>query len=180
MSRIGKQPVKIEEGVTVDVMDNTVVIKGALGQLNVQLFEGINVEVKDSEVLVTRTNDDKQTVSMHGTIRSLIANNVIGVKEGYQKTLQLVGVGYRVAQQGNKVTLKLGWTHPVEVEEVEGVKFEVPDETTIIIKGIDKQLVGEVSAKIREIKKPEPYKGKGIRYSDEQVRRKSRKIVTAA
>jgi len=180
MSRIGKQPVKIEDGVTVTSLNRVVTIKGALGELKVELTDGVNAEVKDNEVLITRENDDKPTVSMHGTIRSLIANDVIGVKDGYQKTLQLVGVGYRVLQQGNKVSLKLGWTHPVEVEEVDGVKFEVPDETTIIVKGIDKQLVGEVSARIRELRKPEPYKGKGIRYSDEQVRRKSRKIVTAA
>jgi len=180
MSRIGKQPIKIEEGVTVTSLNGVVVVKGALGELKVKLTDGINIEVKDNQVLVTRENDDKPTVSMHGTIRSILANNVIGVKDGYEKKLLLVGVGYRVAQQGKKVSLKLGWTHPVEVEEVEGVKFEVPDETTIIVKGIDKQLVGEVSARIREIKKPEPYKGKGIRYSDEQVRRKSRKVVTAA
>lgn len=180
MSRIGIQPVKIEEGVTVEVKDSVVSFKGAKGELALNIPGGLTVEVKDGEVIVGRLDETKPTRSLHGTIRSLIANNVKGVKEGYRKTLNLVGVGYRVNLQGSKISMNLGWNHPVEFVAPEGITFEVPDETTINVDGIDKQLVGEVSAKIRAVRKPEPYKGKGIRYSDEQVRRKSRKVVTAA
>lgn len=180
MSRIGEAPIKIEEGVTVEVNGKVVAVKAGNNELTTDIPEGIKVEVKDGEVLVTRENDEKHTKSLHGTIRMLIANDIVGVKEGYKKTLKLVGVGYRVNQQGTKISMNLGWNHPVEFEAPEGITFEVPDETTIHISGADKQLVGQTAAKIRAVRKPEPYKGKGIRYEDEYVRRKSRKIATAA
>ena len=180
MSRIGLQPITIKEGVTVAVNDKQVVVTGPKGELKVTLPENIKVEVKDKEVLVTREAEDKQSKSVHGTIRSVIANNVQGVTDGFEKKLELVGVGYRATQKGAGLSMKLGWTHPIELDPVDGITIEVPSETEIIVKGIDKQLVGAFAAKIREFRKPEPYKGKGIRYSDEYVRRKSRKVATAA
>ena len=179
MSRIGMQPITIEDGVTVSVNAGEVIVAGPKGELKTKLPAGIKVEVKENEVHVTRESEDKQTKSVHGTIRSILDNNVKGVKEGFEKKLQLVGVGYRVAQQGANISMKLGWTHPIVVEPVDGITLEVPDETNIIVKGIDKQLVGEFAAKIREIRKPEPYKGKGIKYAEEVVRRKARKVATA-
>jgi large subunit ribosomal protein L6 len=175
MSRIGIQPVKIEEGVEVSVAGQIVTIKGSLGELKIDLPEKLKAEVKEGEVLVTRSAEDKQTRSSHGTFRSHIANAVFGVKEGFKKELELVGVGYRAFAQGNDLQLTLGWNHPIDIKTPEGLKIEVPSETQVIISGFDKQLVGEHAARIREIRKPEPYKGKGIRYKDERVRRKSSK-----
>lgn len=180
MSRIGQEPITIEEGVTVEVNANSVVVKGPMGELITDIPEGIKVVVKDNEVLVSRENETKPVKSLHGTIRMLIANDVKGVKEGYSKNLELVGVGYRAKTQGTAVSMNLGWNHPVVVDAPEGITFEVPAEDKIIVKGIDKQLVGQTAAKIKAIRKPEPYKGKGIRYEGEYVRRKSRKIATAA
>lgn len=180
MSRIGQEPITIEEGVTVEVSKDIVTVKGSMGELTTDIPEGIKVEVKDNEVLVTRENETKPVKSLHGTIRMLIANDIKGVKEGYTKTLELMGVGYRVKSEGTGISMSLGWNHPVVVEAPEGITFEVPSEEKVIVKGIDKQLVGQTAAKIKAIRKPEPYKGKGIKYEGEHIRRKSRKVVTAA
>lgn len=179
MSRIGVQPVKIEDGVDVQVNDRNVVFKGPKGELTLELPEFINVKVEDGNVIVERVNETKVAKSLHGTIRSIVKNNVIGVKDGYEKKLEIIGVGYRVKPEGNGLSLSLGWTHPVVVEAPEGITFDIPDEVSITVSGIDKQLVGETAAKIRELRKPEPYKGKGVRYEGEYVKQKSPKVVTA-
>jgi large subunit ribosomal protein L6 len=180
MSRIGKEPITIEEGVTVDVKKDVVTVEGPKGKLEIILPEHITAEVKDNEILLNRANDDKPVKSLHGTYRVIINNAVKGVKEMYEKKLELVGVGYRARLEGKTLVMTLGWNHPVKVEPYEGIDIEVPEETKISIKGIDKQKVGEFAAKVREIRKPEPYKGKGIRYSDENVRRKSSKTSLVA
>lgn len=180
MSRIGNSPIKLENNVKVTVSNKTVSIEGPKGSLTVDIPWMIDVKVDGDTIIVTRKNDEKESKSLHGTIRSLIANAVHGVAHGYEKTLEIVGVGYRAKLEGKKVSISLGWTHPVVVTPDDDVEFEVPDETTIIIKGIDKQKVGEWAAKIRALRKPEPYKGKGIRYKGEYVRRKSSKTVEAS
>lgn len=180
MSRIGNNPVKIKDGVSVEVKNKTVHVSGPKGMLMVDLPWGINAKVEGGFVVVTRDNDEKPTKSLHGTIRSLIANAVHGVSEGYEKVLEIVGVGYRAKKEGKNVSIALGLNHPVIIEPDESVELDVPDETTIVVKGIDKQKVGEWAAKVRALKKPEPYKGKGIRYKGEYVRRKSAKTVESS
>jgi large subunit ribosomal protein L6 len=176
MSRIGRLPVAIPNGVTVTVSPTNVVnVKGPKGELTQNMSTKMNIAIEDNILVVTRPSDVKEHRALHGLTRSLINNMVIGVTEGYQKTLELVGVGYRAALKGTKVTLNLGYSHPVEVDAVPGIVFELPDANKIIVKGIDKQLVGAVAAEIRAWRKPEPYKGKGIKYSDEVVRRKEGK-----
>lgn len=175
MSKIGFHPVTIEEGVTVTISANEIVAKGPKGELKVVLPEGITVEQKENQLILGRTNEEKPTKSLHGTFRSLVANIVRGVKEGFSKKMEVVGVGYRVRMEGTTLVMNLGWNHPVKVESPEGITIEAPDETTIVVTGIDKQRVGEVAAKIKSIRKPEPYKGKGIRYEGEYVKRKSAK-----
>jgi large subunit ribosomal protein L6 len=176
MSRIGKMPVVIPSGVTVAVTpDNVVTVKGVKGELIKPMHKDMKIVVEDGNVIVTRPSDDKNHRALHGLTRALINNMVIGVTEGYSKTLQLVGVGYKVLLKGKRMTLSLGFSHPVEIDSVEGIDFVTPDASTIIIKGIDKELVGSVAADIRKWRKPEPYKGKGIKYSDEVVRRKEGK-----
>ena len=172
MSRIGKKPVQIPAGVEVAVDGKHVAIKGSKGTLEYDLHEEINAVVENNEVLVTRDNDERTARAMHGLTRALIQNMVIGVSEGYQKTLELSGVGYRVQQKGKKLELSLGFSHPVFVEQPEGITLEVPDNTHIVVKGISKQMVGQVAAEIRAKRPPEPYKGKGIHYQDEHIRRK--------
>ena len=179
MSRIGLDPIKIVDGVEVQVVDREVVVKGPKGELKLELPWKIDAEVKDGEVLVTAKDGDKETKSLHGTFRMLIANNITGVKDGYVKNLELVGVGYRARMEGTTLTVDLGWNHPMKFDPPEGIAVEVPDETKIIVSGIDKQQVGEFAAKVRETRKPEPYKGKGIRYEGEYVRRKSAKAAVA-
>ncbi|WKZ30770.1 MAG: 50S ribosomal protein L6 [Candidatus Dojkabacteria bacterium] len=179
MSRVGINPIKIEEGVDVNINGNVVSVKGPKGEIVHTLPAELTVEVKDGQIVVGRKDDERFSRSIHGTFRALLAGAVAGVKDGFEKKLELVGVGYRVRMEGANLSLSLGLTHPVVVEPVEGIQYEVPDEVTIIVKGHDKQKVGEVAARIREIKKPEPYKGKGIRYEGEYVRRKSAKAVTA-
>ncbi len=175
MSRIGSQEITIEEGVKVEKGDRTVTVTGPLGEISINLPEGIEIEIKDTVLNVISKGETKQDKSNHGTYRALIQNAVVGVKEGFSKTLELVGVGYRARLEGNKLVMSLGLNHPVEMEPSERIQIEVPEETKIVIKGYDKQEVGEFAAKVREIRKPEPYKGKGIRYQDEYVRRKSSK-----
>lgn len=177
MSRIGKTPINIPDSVSVTIKKKTVVVKGDKGELVRDIPAQISVAVKNNQLTVTRKKDDKLTRSLHGLTRSLIANMVIGVETGYSKKLELVGTGYRVAREGNKLVLKLGFSHPVEVNESKGITFDIEGNTKITVSGIDKQRVGQTAAEIRAISKPEPYKGKGIRYQDEIVRRKPGKAA---
>lgn len=179
MSRVGLNPITIEEGVDVQITNGVVNVKGQKGEIVHSIPSVLAVEVKDGQIFVTRKDDESFSRSIHGTFRALLASAVEGVKDGYEKKLELVGVGYRVKMEGTNLSLSLGLTHPIVVSAEEGVEYEVPDEVTIIVKGHDKQRVGEVAAKIRDLKKPEPYKGKGIRYEGEYVRRKSAKAVAA-
>ncbi|QAT41387.1 50S ribosomal protein L6 [Clostridium sp. JN-9] len=176
MSRIGKLPIAIPNGVNVTVTpDNVVTAKGPKGQLVKTMPNKVNIALEDNFIVVTRENEDKETRAQHGLVRALVNNMVIGVTTGFQKTLELVGVGYRAQLQGKKLVMNLGYSHPVEIEPVEGITFETPAANKIIVKGIDKELVGAVAAEIRTWRKPEPYKGKGIKYDDEVIRRKEGK-----
>lgn len=175
MSRIGKQPIVIPEGVTVTLEGNTVTVKGPKGELTRTFNPVMNITIEDNQVIVTRPNDEKENRALHGTTRSLIANMVEGVSKGFEKTLELVGVGYRAQKQGNKLVLSVGLSHPVEIEPEEGTEIEVPSNTKIIVKGYDKEAVGALASNIRAVRPPEPYKGKGIRYEGERVRLKEGK-----
>ncbi|MET0276234.1 MAG: 50S ribosomal protein L6 [Acidimicrobiia bacterium] len=176
MSRIGKQPITIPSGVEVTVDDTLVTVKGPKGTLEHDAPATITVAVEDGAVLVTRPDDERANRALHGLTRSLVANMVTGVSDGFVKELEIVGVGYRAAAAGpSHLDLQLGFSHPVAIDAPAGVEFEVPAPTRIIVKGFDKQLVGQVAADIRKIRKPEPYKGKGIRYADERVLRKAGK-----
>ncbi len=173
MSRIGKLPVTIPAGVTVTVGEgNDVTVKGPKGTLEKQLPSEMDIKVEGDQVIVTRPNDLKKMKSLHGLTRSLINNMVIGVTEGFEKTLEINGVGYRAAKQGNKLTLTLGYSHPVEMIDPDGVEAECETQTKIVVKGMDKEKVGQYAAEIRSKRPPEPYKGKGIKYADETIRRK--------
>ena len=173
MSRIGKMPIAIPAGVTFDVSpENVVTVKGPKGTLEKAMHRNIKLNLEDGQVIVTRSNDEKENKALHGLVRALVNNMVIGVSEGYQKTLELVGVGYRAALQGKKLVMNLGYSHPVEIDAVDGIEFEIVSPTKLIVRGIDKELVGDVSADIRAWRKPEPYKGKGIKFEGEIVRRK--------
>ncbi|MBI4036409.1 50S ribosomal protein L6 [Candidatus Daviesbacteria bacterium] len=175
MSRIGRLPINIPSGVTVEKSNSRVVVKGANGRLEMDISPKISVEVSQDKILVTRKDDQKLTRSLHGLTRSLIYNMIVGVSEGWFKKLQLVGVGYKALQTGDKLILSVGFSHPVEIQTPTGVTLEVFDNTNITVSGVDKQLVGQVAAKIRKIKPPEVYKGKGIRYEGEYIRRKQGK-----
>ncbi|MEA2024927.1 MAG: 50S ribosomal protein L6 [Actinomycetota bacterium] len=179
MSRIGNAPIDLPSGVEVSVDENAVVVKGPKGALTQTLDPRISVSVEDGVLSVARENDDRQARALHGLTRALIANMVVGVSVGYTKELKAVGVGYRGALKGNTLELQVGFSHPVAIEAPEGITFEVPEPTKFIISGIDKQLVGQVAANIRSVRPPEPYKGKGIRYVDEYVRRKAGKAGVA-
>lgn len=172
MSRIGKLPVPIPAGVEVKLNENEISVKGPKGTLNRCLHEDIIVNVEEGQILVTRPSDEKKHRALHGLTRALIANMVDGVTKGFEKSLDLVGVGYRAAKQGNKLVLTVGYSHPVEFEPESGLEFEVPAPNKIIVKGIDKEKVGMLAANIRAVREPEPYKGKGIKYSTEVIRRK--------
>ena len=178
MSRVGKKPIEIPKGVTVSRKANFVSVKGPKGELQKQIHGNISIEVKDNEVLVSRPDDTKENKSLHGLTRALIQNMVTGVDSTYNKSLEIVGVGYRAELKGKNLLLNLGYSHPIYFIPPEGVKIETPTQTQIIITGIDKQLVGQVAAKIRSFRAPEPYKGKGIKYSDEYIRRKAGKTAT--
>ncbi|MCW6653069.1 50S ribosomal protein L6 [Aerococcaceae bacterium NML191292] len=175
MSRIGKKPVAIPAGVTVEANGHTVTVKGPKGTLTRELHPNISFEISENEVVFTRPDDNKLNRSLHGTMRSVFNNMVQGVSEGFKKELDLIGVGYRAQKQGNKLVLSVGLSHPVEFEPQEGADFEVPSNTKIIVFGYDKEKVGALAANIRGVRPPEPYKGKGIRYTDEYVRRKEGK-----
>ena len=173
MSRIGRMPIAIPAGVTVSIAENNkVTVKGPKGQLERVLPAEMEITQEGAEILVKRPNDLKKMKSLHGLTRTLINNMVIGVTEGYEKTLEINGVGYKASKQGKKLTLNLGYSHPVIFEDPEGLETQTPDERTIIIKGIDKARVGQYAAEIREKRGPEPYKGKGIKYKEEHIRRK--------
>ena len=172
MSRVGRMPIAIPDGVTVTIAENNLVtVKGPKGTLERVLPEEMTIKQEGAEIIVERPNDLKRNRALHGLTRSLLNNMVVGVHTGYQKNLELNGVGYRAIKQGKKLTLHLGFSHPVEMEDPEGVEVEV-DGNKIIVKGIDKEKVGQYAAEIRDKKRPEPYKGKGIKYADEHIRRK--------
>ena len=176
MSRIGREPIVVPAGVEVTIGENNVVtVKGPLGTLTEQYSTAMTIAKDGDKITVTRPNDDKEMRALHGLTRTLIKNMIVGAKEGYQKKLQIVGVGYRVAKQGTKLVMNLGYSHQVEMEEIEGITIEVPQPNQIIISGPDKQKVGQFAANVREKRPPEPYKGKGIKYVDEYIRRKEGK-----
>ena len=176
MSRIGKKPVIIPANVTVDIAENNVVtVKGPKGTLTQQINPVISVAIEGNEIIVTRPNDEKEARSLHGLSRTLINNMVIGVTEGYKKLLEVKGVGYRVQKQGDTLVMNLGYSHQVFVKEIPGITIEAPGPNEIVISGADKQLVGQFAAEVREKRPPEPYKGKGIKYSTEVIRRKEGK-----
>ena len=176
MSRVGKMPIAIPAGVTVTVTpENVVTVKGPKGELVKAMHKDINIAVEDAQVVVTRPSDVKEHRALHGLTRALLNNMVVGVSQGFSKTLELNGVGYRAQLQGKKLVMNLGYSHPVEVEAVDGVDFKLDGTTKVIVEGIDKEKVGAVAANIISWRKPEPYKGKGIKYSDEVIRRKEGK-----
>ena len=175
MSRIGNKPVVIPAGVTIDLKDNTVTVKGPKGELSYTFNQNITLVQNEGEVVFTRPDDTKENKTIHGTTRAVFNNMVVGVTDGFQKELELIGVGYRAQLQGKKLVLNVGYSHPVEFTPEEGLEIEVPSNTKVIVKGYDKQKVGELAANIRGVRPPEPYKGKGIRYVDEFVRRKEGK-----
>ncbi|MBQ4289665.1 MAG: 50S ribosomal protein L6 [Clostridia bacterium] len=176
MSRIGRKPIAVPAGVEVKIDDEHVVtVKGPKGTLTQKIHPNITVDVAPGVVTVSRPNDEKENRALHGLFRSLIANMVTGVSSGYEKKLEINGVGYRVAKEGKKLVMNLGYSHQVVMTEENGITFETPDANTIIVRGIDKQMVGQVAAQVREKRPPEPYKGKGIKYADEHIRRKAGK-----
>lgn len=175
MSRIGNKVITLPAGVEITNNDNVVTVKGPKGELTREFNKNIEIKVEGNEVTLHRPNDSKENKTIHGTSRANLNNMVVGVSEGFQKALELIGVGYRAQVQGNKLTLNVGYSHPVEMTAPEGVTFEVPANTQVIVKGINKEVVGELAANIRGVRPPEPYKGKGIRYVGEFVRRKEGK-----
>ncbi len=172
MSRIGRKPIPVPDGVTVTIEPGTVSVKGPKGELSQRISRDMKVEQKDGVLTVERPTDRGPHRALHGLTRSLIANMVEGVTNGYERRLEIQGVGYRARLQGKTLELSVGYSHTVQIHAPEGIEFEVPQQTEIVVRGIDKQLVGEIAARIRRVRPPEPYKGKGIRYAGEQVRRK--------
>lgn len=179
MSRIGKKPVEIPKGVTINLDGNNIKVKGPKGELNRTIHPSIKAEIVEGELLVTRPNDLKESRALHGLTRALIQNMVVGVTESYKKSLEIVGVGYKAELKGKNLLLNIGYSHPIYFLPPEEIKLEVPTPTQITISGNDKELVGLVAAKIRSFRKPEPYKGKGIKYSDEHIIRKAGKTAGA-
>lgn len=177
MSRIGLKPIQIPEGVEVKNDGQTVTIKGPKGELVKTLHPSMSIKVEDNTITIERPNDLKVNRSLHGTTRSLIGNMIEGVHTGFERKLEIQGVGYRAQKQGDKVIVNAGYSHPVEIEKIEGIEIDVPKNTELTVSGIDKELVGAVAANIRAIRKPEPYKGKGIRFADELVRSKEGKTA---
>jgi len=173
MSRIGKNPIIVPQGVEVIIDNQTVTVKGPKGTLTQEFLPAVNIAREEDKIVVTVASE--KDGNLHGLTRTLINNMVIGVTQGFEKALEINGIGYKAQKQGNKLILTLGYSHPVEVEEVEGITIDVPSQNSIIVKGIDKQLVGQVAANIREYRLPEPYKGKGIKYAGEHIRRKEGK-----
>lgn len=177
MSRIGKKPITIDKDIKVKLENKSIELTGPKGSLSLDMKGDINVEVKDEEIVVTRADDRRENRALHGLYRSLIQNMVSGIKDGYSKTLNLVGVGYKAEMKGNSLFVYAGYSHPIIFAAPEGITIETKDQTTIQVSGIDKQLVGLVAAKIRSFRPPEPYKGKGIKYNTEHIRRKAGKTA---
>lgn len=175
MSRVGKKPVEIPSGVTVTVDGSNVTVKGPKGELSRSFNPDIEIKVEENVINVSRPSDAKEHRALHGTTRALLANMVEGVSKGFERTLELIGVGYRAQKQGTKLVLNVGYSHPVEIEPETGIEIEVPSNTRVIVKGTNKERVGALAANIRDVRPPEPYKGKGIRYEGEFVRRKEGK-----
>jgi large subunit ribosomal protein L6 len=175
MSRIGKKPIVLPQGVKLELKDGAVSVKGPKGALSRPLLEGIALEITDNAVTLTRASDDKRTRSYHGLMRTLVANMVDGVSKGFEKKLEIVGIGYRSELHGNKLVFFLGYSHPIDFQLPQGISAEVEKQTLVTIKGIDKELVGQISAKIRSLRKPDPYKGKGVKYATEVIRKKAGK-----
>ena len=178
MSRVGNKIINVPEGVKVEIAsDNTVTVTGAKGTLVRQFSPFVKIEMDGNEIKVVRTSEEKTVKQLHGTTRALLANMIEGVHNGFKKDLEIVGIGYRAQMQGNKLVLNVGYSHPVEIEGEEGVKIETPSQTTITVSGISKERVGEIAARIRAVRKPEPYKGKGIKYVGERIIRKEGKTA---
>ncbi len=177
MSRVGRQPIKIPEGITVKVKDGQVQVKGSKGVLTQEIRPELKVTIKEDKIFVTRSSESKLAKSLHGLTRTLIANMIKGVGEGWEKRLEMHGTGYRAKLEGDTLVLTVGFSHPVQIKPVEGITFQVEGNDKIFVSGIDKVLVGQVAARIRKIRPPEPYKGKGIRYEKEVVRRKPGKAA---
>ncbi|MDQ0228309.1 50S ribosomal protein L6 [Metabacillus niabensis] len=178
MSRIGKKPLEIPAGVTVTIADdNTVTVKGPKGELTRTFNSDIKISLEDNVLTVSRPSDVKEHRALHGTTRSLLGNMVEGVSKGFERGLELIGVGYRASKSGNKLVLNVGYSHPVEITPEAGIEIEVPSQTKVLVKGTDKERVGAIAANIRDVRPPEPYKGKGIRYEGEHVRRKEGKTA---
>ena len=175
MSRIGRLPITVPSGVDVNLDGTTITVTGPKGTLTRTLTDRIKVEREDGRIVVTRPSEDKTTKSLHGLTRTLVANMVEGVTNGYRKSLEITGVGYRAALNGNRLQLSLGYSHPIEIDPPAGISFEVETPTKLAVVGIDKELVGQIAAEVRAKRKPEPYKGKGVRYAGEVIRRKAGK-----
>ena len=180
MSRVGKKPITIPQGVEVNIDDNNVTVKGKLGLISQSVDKNIKININEGQIFLIPASDDKKVASMHGLYRNILINMVTGVSEGFEKTLKIVGVGYRAGKKGEDLEILVGYSNPVIFKKPADVSFDVPDNTTIVIKGIDKQRVGQVAADIRDIRKPEPYKGKGIRYLNEAVRKKAGKAAATS
>ncbi len=180
MSRIGNQPIELPEGIQINVEDNVVTVSNGNASLTQKIDPSISVKIEDNTIIVGRDNDSKESKSLHGLYRSLISNMVTGLKEGFQKKLEVNGIGFRVSMQGNKLVMNIGYSHPVEIEAPEGITIETPTQTEILVKGADKQLVGEVAAKIRASRVPDVYHAKGIKYDYEVLRRKEGKTGAGA
>jgi large subunit ribosomal protein L6 len=177
VSRIGKKPVSIPKDVKITQNGRSIVVKGPKGELQTEIHNNISVSIENNEVIVKRPDDSKQNKALHGLTRALIQNMVVGVTQAYQKTLDIVGVGYRAELKGRNLLINIGYSHPIYFMPPDGITLQTPTQTQIVVSGIDKQLVGMVAAKIRSIRMPEPYKGKGIKYSDEQIIRKAGKTA---
>ncbi|MFC4323824.1 50S ribosomal protein L6 [Litchfieldia salsa] len=177
MSRIGKKPIEIPAGVTITLNGTEVTVKGPKGELTRNFHSDIKINVEENVINVVRPTDNKEHRALHGTTRSILANMIEGVSKGFERGLELIGVGYRASKSGNKLVLNVGYSHPVEMTPETGVEVEVPSNTKVIVKGIDKERVGALAANIRDVRPPEPYKGKGIRYEGEKVRRKEGKTA---
>ncbi|CAH0120721.1 MULTISPECIES: 50S ribosomal protein L6 [unclassified Paenibacillus] len=175
MSRIGRKPIQVPGGVDITLDNGTITVKGPKGTLSREIHKDMKVSIAENVITIERPSDNKAHRSLHGTTRSVISNMVNGVTEGFSKSLELVGVGYRASKTGDKVVLNVGYSHPVEITPEQGIEFEVPSNTKIIVKGIDKERVGAYAAKIRSVREPEPYKGKGIKYEGERIIRKEGK-----
>lgn len=172
MSRIGKQPIEVPAGVTVSLADTVLTVKGPKGELKRELHADMKINISEKEITVERPSEQKEHRELHGTTRSLVSNMVEGVTKGFERALELVGVGYRASKSGQTLVLNVGYSHPVEIVPEQGIEIEVPSNTKVIVKGIDKERVGAIASNIRSVRLPEPYKGKGIRYEGEYVRRK--------